>query len=146
MYLIKYLLYILEHKWNVFKISIKKGYYLHALTHDLSKFSGSEFLAYAGYFYKDKAKYKHRFEMAWRHHYYNNPHHWQHWLDTDGNPIEIPDKYIEQMIIDWEAMGIKFNDTAKEYYLKNKNKIKLTPHTRTNLEIKLKMGDQNAKN
>ncbi|MCF8002324.1 MAG: DUF5662 family protein [Halanaerobiales bacterium] len=137
MYLIKYLLYILEHKWNVFKVAIKKGHYLHALTHDISKFSGSEFWAYAAYFYKDKEKYKHQFEMAWRHHYFNNKHHWQHWIDREGKPIEIPDQYIEQMIIDWEAMGLKFGGTAKKYYLNNKDKIKLAPKTRINLEIKL---------
>lgn len=137
MYLLKYLFYVLEHKWNVFKISIRKGYYWHALTHDLSKFSGSEFWSYAGYFYKDKEKYKHRFEMAWRHHYFNNKHHCQHWLNIKGEPMDIPDKYIEQMIIDWEAMGLKFGDTAKEYYLDNKEDILLSPRTRINLELKL---------
>jgi hypothetical protein len=29
------------------------------------------------------------------------------------------------MVIDWMAMGIKFNDTAQSYYEKNKDKIDL---------------------
>jgi hypothetical protein len=139
MYILKYLLYVLEHKWNVFKIAMGKGMFVHAFTHDLSKLTGSEFWAYAGYFYKDKEKYKHRFEMAWRHHYYNNPHHWNHWIDPQGKPMEIPLKYIQQMVVDWEAMSLKFGDTAKEYYLNNKEKIKLTDKTRTILENELEI-------
>ena len=47
----KYLLYVLEHKKNVFKTCWKRGLYLHALTHDLSKFMPDEFIPYARYFY-----------------------------------------------------------------------------------------------
>jgi hypothetical protein len=50
MYL-KYLLYVLEHKWNVGIECLKMGMPLHALTHDLSKFRPSEFIPYAKYFY-----------------------------------------------------------------------------------------------
>ena len=28
-------------------------------------------------------------------------------------------------VVDWVAMGIKFNDTAKSYYEKNKHEIEL---------------------
>lgn len=50
---IKYLLYVLEHKKNVFKTCWNKGLYLHAFTHDLSKFRPSEFIPYARYFYDE---------------------------------------------------------------------------------------------
>ena len=141
MYILKYLLYVLEHKWNVFKVAVSKGMFIHAFTHDLSKLSGSEFLPYAKYFYKNKINHKHEFEMAWRHHYYNNPHHWQYWLSRDEKkePAEIPYKYIKQMVVDWEAMSLKFGDTAKDYYLKNKNDIKLTNSTRIILENELEI-------
>lgn len=46
-----YLLYVLEHKKNVFKVCWKRGMYLHAFTHDLSKFLPSEFFPYAERFY-----------------------------------------------------------------------------------------------
>lgn len=139
MYKLKYLLYILEHKWNVFKVAVSKGMFIHALTHDLSKFSISEFLPYARYFYKDKIVYKSQFERAWKHHYKNNKHHWNYWLDEYGNPKEMPLKYINQMVVDWEAMALKFGDTAQDYYLKNKENIKLTNNTREILENKLKL-------
>jgi hypothetical protein len=134
MYILDYLKYLIEHKKNVFKTAWKRGLYIHAFTHDLSKFSGSEFLPYAKYFYKDKEKYKHDFEMAWRHHYYKNHHHWQHWLDEKGEPTNIPDKYLKQMIADWEGMSLKFGDNAKAYYLRKKDEIKLTTDTRFRLE------------
>ena len=134
MYILEYFKYVIEHKKNVFKTAWKRRLYIHAFTHDLSKFGGSEFLPYAKYFYKDKEKYKYDFEMAWRHHYFNNPHHWQYWFDVNDEPITISDKYIQQMIADWEGMALKFGDSAKSYYLKNKDKIKLTHITRVKVE------------
>ena len=115
----------------------KRKLYLHAFTHDLSKFSGSEFWAYANYFYKDKERYSHEFEKAWRHHYLNNPHHWQYWINKNGEPEEIPTKYLKQMIADWEAMALKFGDTAQQYYLNNYRNINLEYNTRLMLEYML---------
>lgn len=146
---IKYLLYVLEHKKNVFKTCWSKGLYLHAFTHDLSKFRPSEFIPYARYFYgsyppnallkdigykniKTKEKIKEDFEKAWQLHYSRNKHHPEYW--SDG---KIPHKYIIQMICDIEAMSLKFGGTAQEYYLKNYNKFKLEKWTRHNLEINL---------
>ena len=139
MYILKYLLYVLEHKWNVFKVAMSKGMFFHAFTHDLSKFTKEEFIPYAKYFYKDKEKYENEFQIAWMHHYRNNFHHWQFWLNRDGEPTEMPLKYINQMIVDWEAMSLKFGDSAREYYIKNKEDIKLAKNTRAVLESKLKV-------
>lgn len=73
----------------------------------------------------------------WRHHYYNNPHHWQHWLDENDKPTNIPHKHIEEMIVDWEGMALKFGDSAQNYYLSNYKKIKLTDTTRMTAEFEL---------
>lgn len=97
----KYLInlkYILEHKKNVFKVCWKEGLYLHAFTHDLSKFSPYEFSAYAQSFYGEKScdtcakakpcsrytggceKYEFTgFKDAWEHHQVRNKHHWNYW-------------------------------------------------------------------
>lgn len=77
----QYLMYVLEHKKNVFKVCWKKKMYKHAFTHDLSKFCKKEFIPYAKYFYIDKDTYKAEFKQAWEHHYKNNPHHWQYWKE-----------------------------------------------------------------
>lgn len=140
---LKYLVYVLEHKWNVFRVAVKRKMFLHALTHDLSKLSGSEFIPYANYFYKDDPtkEDKLRFRMAWRHHYLNNPHHWQYWTTrtVENIPVDMPEKHVKEMLVDWDAMGLKFNDSAAEYYLDNKDKIIVTENTRKLIEKYLEM-------
>lgn len=166
-----YISYVLEHKKNVFKTCWEKGLYIHAFTHDLSKFSRSEFKPYVDWFsgeygvkfeenFKDPdelAKLLHKekeeaFKLAWQHHYEHNKHHWKHWCyDWDeyysnivelndcelSVPKKMPERYINQMICDWEAMSIKFGGTAQKYYMTNYYKIKLHPTTRWVLENKL---------
>lgn len=138
MYLIRYLLYVIEHKINFFRVAVKEGKFIAAFTHDLSKFSTSEFVPYAKFFYKsyyeDKDKMKREFDRAWFHHYSHNKHHWNYWIDYEGNPVDIPEQYIHEMILDWKAMSIKFDDTAKSYYLKHRDDIKLTSDTRDKVE------------
>jgi hypothetical protein len=142
---LRYLLYVIEHKWNVFKVAVSKGMFIHAILHDMSKLSGGEFTQYANYFFKENPteQDKQAFERAWRHHYFNNKHHWQYWTSRDEEdvPIDIPSKYIRQMVVDWTAMGIKFGDTAQEYYLDNYNEIELTEKTRYKLEWYLELNE-----
>ena len=93
----EYFKYIMEHKKNVFKVCWKRGLYVHAFTHDLSKFSPVEFFPYAEWFYgeyganidttlllipslKDKhERCKRQFDKAWEHHQKHNKHHWDYW-------------------------------------------------------------------
>lgn len=104
--------------------------------HDLSKYGDEEFPAYrANYFPVDEDEKKNNesdYEKAWEHHYKNNIHHWQHWLNKDNDllPIEdlnlVKEAYIE-MICDWQGMGYVFGNTANQYYKENKDTIKLYP-------------------
>lgn len=51
----------------------------------------------------DSAKKDKGFSEAWLHHKGKNKHHWQYWTDFKDNkviPIEIPEKYIKEMICD----------------------------------------------
>jgi len=160
-----YLKYVLEHKKNVFKTCWKRKLYLHAILHDVSKFSPQEFMPYAEWFYgyhgvKLEKEYNHEqlnngmscvsnnyleckrnFDKAWEHHYKNNPHHWNYWLDEKGIPQRMDSKYLSQMICDWEAMSLKFGGFAQEYYLNNYHKIKLERDTRIKLEMMLGLND-----
>ncbi|MCD3321820.1 hypothetical protein G8V07_15250 [Clostridium botulinum D/C] len=167
----KYVKYVMEHKKNVFiecmnmgkKTSNKekkRDLFIHAFTHDLSKFLPSEFIPYARYFYgdypsdavsnlpfvtrKDKILteniIKADFEKAWEHHYKHNKHHPEYWIGKN-----MPCKYINQMICDLKGMSRKFGDTAQEYYLKNYYKWNITRETRFRLEIALDLiNDYNA--
>ena len=93
--------------------------------HDESKLTMEEFTQYRQFFFtcKDETKDKKLFDSAWEHHKLNNSHHWQTWTAKDFKG----DQQIEFIhnLIDWIAMGFKFNSTAKEYYEDNKDKIKL---------------------
>ena len=51
---INYLRYVLQHKYKVFIQCIKRGLYIHAFTHDFSKFRPSEFIPYARWYYGEK--------------------------------------------------------------------------------------------
>lgn len=134
-----YFKYIIEHKKNVAIECLKLGLYWHAITHDLSKFLPSEFYAYAEKFFSGDYAYKFHevegnFEIAWLHHQHRNKHHWDYWVNSSGVPMQMPERYVKQMIADWNAMGRKFGDTAAEYYQKNQSRMKLHSHTRNMLD------------
>jgi hypothetical protein len=84
---LRYLRYVLVHKWFVFMGGLRTGVPLWQLIiHDLSKFSRAEWGPYVRRFYggrggvEDKAADPPEFAAAWRHHYERNPHHWDHWI------------------------------------------------------------------
>ena len=119
-----YLKYVTEHKKNVFKVCCRRGMFIHAIFHDMSKFHPLEFVTYSKHFYgTEEDKKNSGFEYGWLHHQRKNKHHWNYWVNGNGKPVKMPEKYIRQMICNWEAMGIKFGDTPLEFYSKNKDKI-----------------------
>lgn len=160
-----YFKYVIEHKKNVFIECWKEGLYFHAFTHDLSKFSLTEFKAYAINFYAEKdcsrcEYYWHcdRYKIItlgsgeyakeckeyryWdfidtkRHHYRHNKHHWNYWIGK-----EIPEIYIKQMICDWKAMCKKSGGTVQEFYMLNHDTIEINHNSRVLLEFNLGLID-----
>lgn len=166
----KYLKYVLEHKKNIFiecmiaskeywnekywrkdNKKIARELFIHAFTHDLSKFNPKEFIPYAWKFYGGKQASRtllkmtgmrdkcisqedvdENFNKAWEHHYQINKHHPEHWIGQD-----MPMKYIRFMVCDLKAMSRKFGDTAQAYYLNNYYKWDMTHETRHRIEIGL---------
>jgi hypothetical protein len=119
---LKYLWYLLKHKWFVFVAGRSLGVGLwQLLVHDLSKFGRKEWGGYVRYFFSRKDEFlKGRldptvvmsdFDSAWNHHQKVNPHHWQYWVlvtDNKADPIrtlEIPEKYVREMLADWMGAG-----------------------------------------
>lgn len=110
--------------------------------HDDSKYSEEEFDAYRKYFYPidemEKLSCINNFNKAWEHHWKNNDHHWQNRQNNEIEEVSYKNKEYQAAILenicDWMAMGIKFGDTAWEYYEKNKNKIILPQKDREFLE------------
>jgi len=97
--------------WHTLRVQVEN--------HDLSKFSAEEFTQYRARFYpvnKNDCK-DDGFIKAIDHHIKSNHHH----HETAKNFIDIV-----HMVIDWTAMGYKFGDTARQYYEKNKDRIRLS--------------------
>lgn len=124
---LKYLNYVLRHKWFVLKAGLELKVNLwQLLIHDLSKFLPDEFIPYARYFNGDypdwhEVKYQNytgptkqsvarEFDKAWLKHQHRNPHHWQHWvLREDSGAIKLlpmPDRYRREMLADWIGAGL----------------------------------------
>lgn len=114
MYL-KYLWYVIRHKWFVFLECCKLGIPWLGFVHDLSKLFLGEFISYARYFYGDypkatiawrqclsytgptKERVALAFDMAWLFHQKRNRHHWQYWIFREDNPE--PKAWAEWIIL-----------------------------------------------
>lgn len=131
----KYLKYVLEHKVNVAIECLKDGLYVHAITHDLSKFRPSEFIPYANFF-KEKNRAKEykvsdetdaNFQKGWCYHQKRNKHHWNYWVSVTRKEeivaVPMPERHVRQMVVDWKGMSRKFGGTARQYYDENKDKM-----------------------
>ena len=160
---IKYLKYLIKHKYYVTVECFKRGLYWRGITHDLSKFLPDEFIPYMNFFYgkfpsrkdilsgdgkavvyKYKEIVKEEFNIAWLHHQHRNPHHWQWWvLRNDNGPTEVfemPLQYRAEMLCDWHGAGKAImgkNSNTKEWYIKNKDKMILGDATRCWIESEL---------
>lgn len=142
---LKYLLYILEHKKNVFIECIKMGMPIHAILHDWSKFLPSEFIPYAKFFYetnrtksyKQSDEKNENFLKGWTLHQKRNKHHWNYWVSVtrkdEIEPIPMPHKYVKQMIADWNGMSRKFGGSTIEYFEDNRDNFIL--HEKTIITI-----------
>lgn len=139
---------ITRHKYYVTKACFKAGIPIQGLLHDLSKYSFKEFFTSARYFQGtsspiDAEKNEKQYSEAWLNHKSKNKHHWQYWLDTEGDEmlaITMPPKYLSEMICDWVGAGKAYNkdkwsiETFKSWYYSNKNNIYISEITRASIE------------
>jgi len=146
---LKYLGYVLRHRWFVFVECVRLGVFWRGLTHDLSKFLPDEWFPYATYFYEedfgcrdkvmcDRARRKKHFDVAWLKHQRRNPHHWEYWRAWEGEDssllLRMPNKYIREMLADWRGAGrAQGHPNITEWYAKNRGKIKLHPRSKEQL-------------
>lgn len=141
----QYLKYVIRHKWFVFLACRRyKVGLVQSLVHDWHKFLPSEWNPYARTFYKPDGSKQYveslEFSVAWNLHQKRGRHHWQHWLLTwdRGDTIELPmpEKYLREMVSDWYGAGRAITGTwsAPEWYLKNRDKIRLHADTRHRVE------------
>jgi len=160
---IKYLIYILRHKWFVFIECFKMKIIWRGIFHDLSKFRPSEFIPYANHFYGEKASDINKgrdssgyyeagntgdlnFDIAWFYHQKRNRHHWQWWIIPINcncyKILSMDEDSIKEIVCDWVGAGKAINgkdSSVNSWYNQNKDKITLNTETRRKIEEILKL-------
>ena len=98
----------------MFYYCCKFGIPLQGITHDLSKFSPTEFLESIKFYQGGKsspipaAKKAQGYSLAWQHHKGRNKHHYEYWTDNYDSGttcIKIPYKYVLELVADYLAAG-----------------------------------------
>lgn len=106
----KHMKTVIRHKWAVGRYCWRIGLYWQGITHDLSKFSCTEFLPSARFFQGNRSPIEAERELygvsrAWLHHKGRNRHHLEYWTDYDLETREyrgcpMPLNYIAESICD----------------------------------------------
>ena len=140
-----------RHRALVRKYCFRLGLYWQGLTHDLSKYSPTEFWAGAKYFQGDHSpndaqRKAFGYSASWMHHKGRNRHHFEFWTDynPDGSGIsgvEMPRKYVAEMFCDRLAASKTYRgkdfDPGDPYrfFLRGKDRrLLLHPNTAALLE------------
>jgi len=139
---LRYLKYVLRHKWFVFIECARRGLVWRGLVHDMSKLRPSEFFPYANFFYGKKPSPSAAFDFAWLLHQKRNRHHWQWWIlpeDNGGEKVmEMPMAERVEMLCDWKGAGrAQGTPNTQKWYLANRGKMRLGPYTRSWIEREL---------
>lgn len=159
----EYLDYIATHKKNVEKAwdyvkKIDNPYIRDNLDiiednikkHDNSKYEPDEFDSYRKKYFplndEESEEVMDNIQNIFKLHYSRNPHHWEYWLDDNGeldyskhsdeeidNDVMIA--YIE-MLCDWASFGLKQDNPMelRSWYINEKPKMKLFPAEQEQLE------------
>ncbi len=147
---IKHFITVTKHRNAVIKHCFKAGIIRQGLTHDLSKFSPTEFIPGAKYYVgyrspNEREREQNGYSLAWIHHKGRNKHHFEYWSDYNtkskvSEPVEMPIKYVAEMFCDRVAAskiynGDKYTDSFPlEYFLKAKGRRVIHPQTSALLE------------
>jgi len=121
-----------HHKWLVLCGCFRVGLYWQGLTHDLSKYSLTEFRSGAKYYQGNRSpnaaeREDKGYSEAWMHHKGRNRHHCEYWTDMNREtkryaPIPMPRKYLVEMVMDRRAACMTYqgkayrDDSALRYF------------------------------
>ena len=110
MHILEHLRTVNRHRHLVRKYCFRLGLYWQGLTHDLSKYSPTEFWRSAKYYQgyrspNDQERLVNGVSLSWLHHKGRNRHHFEYWTDygVSGEGIigvEMPKKYVAEMFCD----------------------------------------------
>lgn len=156
MKVLKHFKTISEHRKLVRQGCFAVGLYFQGLTHDLSKYSPSEFIVGAKYYQGFRSPNNAEreaigYSSAWLHHKGRNKHHYEYWMDYSSingkgiTPARMPDKYIVEMFMDRIAASKTYNkgkytdDMPLQYYRRGNPTEFIEEYTRKTLEHLLVM-------
>ncbi len=101
---------VTKHRWAVRKHCFQVGLYWQGLTHDLSKYSWTEFRSGIKFFQGNRSPNSRQREVegyseAWMHHKGRNKHHYEYWTDLSivtrkYQAFPMPRKYFAEMVMD----------------------------------------------
>ncbi len=137
-----------RHRRLVRHYCFQLGLYWQGLTHDLSKYSPTEFWRSVKYYQgyrspNDQERIENGVSLSWLHHKGRNRHHFEYWIDYCLNPdgsvymggCKMPIKYVAEMFCDRIAacrvyQGDKYTDaSAYEYYQHSRGHILIHAET-----------------
>ena len=146
---------ITHHRWLVRRGCFKVGLYWQGLTHDLSKYSPTEFSVGARLWTGKRSpnaleREEKGYSEAWMHHKGRNRHHFEYWNDMNletrrYESVPMPRRFLAEMVMDRIAackvyQGKDYTDaSALIYFDKSVDKGLMHPKTRTELNYLLCM-------
>lgn len=132
MYIRQHFSTITRHRILVMKHCFRAGMYWQGLTHDLSKYSWTEFSKGCKYWQGNRSPNNAEREdtgvsLSWLHHKGRNRHHFEYWIDYEVDSermiggMPMPRKYIAEMVMDRVAackiyMADTYNDAMPYMY------------------------------
>ena len=144
-----------HHRALVRKGCFRVGLYWQGLTHDLSKYSPTEFLWGAHYYQGTRSpnaaeREEKGYSEAWMHHKGRNRHHYEYWTDMSPTtrryePVDMPRRYLVEMVMDRRAACMTYQGknyhpgSELEYLEKSRERLLMHPETLRRLEFLLTM-------
>lgn len=144
---------ITKHRNLVCRYCFRLGLYRQGLTHDLSKYSFTEFWRGAKYYQGDRSpndaeRKATGVTLAWLHHKGRNRHHLEYWIDykfqgegkVGMSGYRMPIRYVGEMFCDRIAacrvyMKDAYTDSAAyDYFMRSKDHLMIHPDTARELE------------
>ena len=146
---------ITTHRFLVCGACFRMGLIWQGLTHDLSKYSLTEFWQGARYFQGTRSpngaeREDKGYSEAWMHHKGRNRHHYEYWTDMSPEtkryePVPVPRRYLAEMIADRLAAckvyeGERYTASSPlNYLMRSREKNLMHPQTKRELEFLLTM-------
>ena len=152
---LKHFVTITKHRMIVCGGCFRVGLYWRGLTHDLSKYSPTEFLTGMKYYQGTRSpntaeREEKGYSEAWMHHKGRNRHHYEYWTDLSletkqYESLPMPRKYLVEMVMDRRAACITYqgknytDESALIYFRKSMERYRMHPQTQKELDFLLEM-------